>query len=514
MCSSAKDRGRPRTSVRLGTGLVVAQMAACTMLVISAGLLVAGFQSALRTTAGARLSDPVVASVDALQTSSKTEEKTSGLRYFNAIERAAREVAGATSTAWVATVPGNRPIWQSFLFEGPGLPLRTVEFARVNYSPRTLDSLVMPPIEGRMFGAMDAGACDSVVLSREAARLVGGERVVGRALETPSGKWAEVIGVVATREGAQAPPRIYHYARDSEESADEVETRETYRVPEAGPERRPVLVVNVVTPNYFDLMGLPILEGQAFMESTGACRVAIVNKEAAEQYFPDGAVGGAIIDGLGRRLSIIGVVGSSLLRVSQRAIPPEVYVPLTQAFQPRMTMIMETGGVDRATLDRLHRRIASIPGGWENRITVATLDAHLSRTALAPERIATLLVGASATVALLLGMLALYGVMSDAARRRQREFALRIALGAQSGHIIGQVLTEGMRLVAIGTIAGMLASLLVARSLAQVTPIGSALSPWIWLAAPATLAIAVMVASVLPARRALSADPLTIMRVE
>ena len=87
---------------------------------------------------------------------------------------------------------------------------------------------------------------------------------------------------------------------------------------------------------------------------------------------------------------------------------------MEQDFLPRMTLIAETGGVDRRTLDRLHRRLALIPGGREDRIIVRTLDDHLSRTAFAPERIATVLVGASATIALALGMLGLYGIMSDA----------------------------------------------------------------------------------------------------
>ena len=118
-------------------------------------------------------------------------------------------------------------------------------------------------------------------------------------------------------------------------------------------------------------------------------------------------------------------------------------------------MIMETGGVDRATLRQLRARIAAIPGGREERIAITTLESQLSRTALAPARIATVLVGASAAIALLLGALGLYGVMTDATRRRRREFALRIALGAQRGHVVGQVIAEGMRLVVAGTGAGI-----------------------------------------------------------
>jgi len=259
-------------------------------------------------------------------------------------------------------------------------------------------------------------------------------------------------------------------------------------------------------------MGMPALAGRLFDDTLDACRVAVVNRQAADRFFGGDAVGGAIIDRLGRRTRVIGVVGSTQLRAAQRAVQPTVYFPMLQDFQPRMTMIMETGGVDRSTLERLHRRIALIPGGREERIIVKTLDEHLSRTALAPERIATVLVGASATIALVLGMLGLYGVMSDAARRRQREFALRIALGAGASHVVGQVISEGMRLVVAGSASGMIGSAVVAQLVASVTPTDEPMSPWIWIAAPLTLALAVMIAAVLPARRALASDPLMIMK--
>ena len=153
-----------------------------------------------------------------------------------------------------------------------------------------------------------------------------------------------------------------------------------------------------------------------------------------------------------------------------------------------------------------------MPGGAGDPVVVTTLDAHLSRTALAPLRIATMLVGASAATALALGVLGLYGAMTDAARQRRREIAVRIALGAQGWRVIRQVLAEGVRLAGAGTVAGMLGSLLVARWLARITPSAGSPTVWVWLAAPLVLVGAVAIASVLPARRALTVDPLTIMR--
>ena len=113
---------------------------------------------------------------------------------------------------------------------------------------------------------------------------------------------------------------------------------------------------------------------------------------------------------------------------------------------------------------------------------------------------------------LTLGILGLYGAMSDAARRRRREIAVRLALGAQSWRVIRQVLAEGIKLASVGAVAGLAGSLLVARWLSRVTPIAGGAPLWAWLAAPLVLMLSVAIASVLPARRAASVDPLTIMR--
>ena len=505
-----ENSGPSRRSTRLGAVLVVAQVTVCTLLVISTGLLFAGFRSALQTGAGRRLSYPLVVSIEALQSSSKTEEESSGMRYFDAAVRATEEIVSATSIAWTASVPGNRPAWQSFEFETPDLPLRNMPFVATSFTSRTLDTLIMPPAAGRLFGTRDTGTCGSVVITTEAARDIGADPIVGRSIETPSGEWVDIVGVVDVRDESVA--RVFHYAPDDEAAA--VPTPGTYRAPHLQGSRASVLDVNIVSANYFGFMGFPLVDGRSFTPTSDRCRVAIVNKEAAERYFNGKAVGAALVDRLGRRSTIIGVIDQAKLRAASRDVPPTVYFPWQQDFLFRMTLMAETRGVSNAALERLRRRIAFIPGGREDRIIVRTLDEHLSRTAFAPERIATVLVGASAAIALSLGGLGLYGLMSEAARRRRREFSLRIALGAQGGHLFRHVIAEGVRLVAAGSIAGMLGSLLVAQSISRITPADESLSPWIWIAAPLTLALVVTVASLVPARRALASDPLLIMKVD
>ena len=505
-----ENSGPSRRSVRIGAALVVMQMAACTLLMISAGLLYSGYRSTLQTTAGRRLANATIASMEALQMSSESQQMNAALAYQDAAARVAAQIVQPRSVAWAANLPGNRPVSRSFRVESATLPVRELTFDRERFTRRTVDRIITPPLAGRLFGAVDSGPCGGVVLSATAARQLGSQYVIGRSIETPSGDWSQIVGVVRLQHDEDRAV-VFHYAPDSDQIA---ATPSTYRVLDTADAPAIVLDVNVVSSNYFDVVGLPILAGQTFGVQKHACRVAIVNKEAADRYFGGEAVGGAVIDSEGTRASIIGVVGSTKLRAAQRDVLPTLYMPLEQDFQPRMTMILETGAISRGTLRRLHERLAQIPGGREDRITVDTLDHHLSRTAFAPERIATVLVGASAAIALTLGLLGLYGVMSDAARRRRREFALRIALGAQSGHLIGQVVAEGVRLVMAGALSGVAASFVVARWVSHVAPTTDGPPLTVWLSAPILLVIAVGIASVLPARNALATDPLLIMRSE
>jgi putative ABC transport system permease protein len=237
----------------------------------------------------------------------------------------------------------------------------------------------------------------------------------------------------------------------------------------------------------------------------------VINQEAAERYFGGHAVGGAVIDGAMRRTTIIGVVPSTMLGTSQRRVEPTLYLPMDQDFQPRMTLVLGTRDASAARLASVRRALDAVAGAGKPP-NIRTLDEHLSRTALAPQRIATLLVGASALLALCLGGLGLYGTLADSARQRQREIALRIALGAQSWRVIRQVLAEGVRLAGAGLCAGVIGALLASRELARLSPGADAVAVWVWLAAPGILIVAVAVASVVPARRALSISPLTIMR--
>jgi predicted permease len=509
-----ESAGPSKTMRRLRAILVVAQMACCCVLVVSTALLVDGFRSALQTSVGQRLGHPVLATAEARDLFDRPDL---GLRYFQDLEQAALTVPGVFATAWVGMLPGSRPAWTPLRVEPPQLPLGDVIMDVVPFTPTSLADVTMPPVAGRMFGGSDTPhSCRVVVLNEEAAAELFDGDAVGRTIEAPSGQRVEIIGVVASRQPdtrtRRSRPTIYYYPQQTG-APPEASGPMVIRVPMRSSLVEAMLDANVVSRSYFDAVEMPPTAGSLFPDQPviERCRAGVINEEAAELYFGGNAVGGAVIDGVGRRTEIVGVVRSAALRTSQRRVEATIYFPMAQDFRPRMTLILAAVGATDEMLGTVARRLDEVPGG-RGPVRVTTLATHMARTALAPERIATVLVAASATTALALGVLGLYGALSDAARERRREVALRIALGARGRRIVQQVFVDGLRLAGAGTIAGMLGSILVGRWLVRLAPGAGVPAVWVWVAAPIVLLAAVAVASVLPARRALAVNPLTIMR--
>ncbi len=498
---------------RVRAALVILQMTCCCLLVISAGILITGFRSALRTQTGHLLQHAILATVES---QARFARPDLGLEYFRAIEQAAQSMPQTVTTAWSDVPPGSRPASQTVRIVPPHPTLREVPLEVALFTRQSLEVVELPPTAGRMFGAGDTTQSCHVVVINETARDRLGQDVVGERILDFAGHDAEILGVVAATEVGKKlglRPTVYYYPDQALVSPDRMGVTR-FRVPADMTRKRAVLETHVLSPTYFDVVGLTVTAGTPFTNTPSAgCRLGLVNEEANNQYFDGDAIGGAVIDGSGHRTNIIGVVHSPLLRASQRQAEPALYLPMTQDFLPRMTLIIGSRDASPATVAALRSRLDGIPGGRSPAI-VTTLEAHLSRVALAPERIATVLMGASAAIALLLGGLGLYGAMVDAARQRRREFGVRLALGSPGWRLVSEVLGEGARLAAAGTVAGLVLSWIVARWLSEISPAADPPPAWIWLAAPVTLLAAVLIASVLPARIALATDPLTVMRDE
>jgi len=496
---------------RLRAALVVGEMTACCVLVISTGLLLQSFRSAVQTRVGRRFSHSVLATVQSMP------EAVDFLDYFNDIEKEARTATAHSPLAWVARPPGSRPTWRSFRVEKPGTVLRDVTMNVEAFTPETLEQIALPPAAGRLFGGRDGPqSCRVAVINDAAAGDLFDGDALGRSVQDPTGQRVEIIGVVTPRKNAPAAtrparPTIYYYPDQTRLPLGHSGPAR-FRVPASGELPAAILNSNIVSRSYFDGTGASRVAGQSFPRgpAPGGCRVAVIDQQAADRYYGGNAVGGAVIDPRGHRTEIIGVVSAPPLGAFERRAEPSIFFPMRQDAVHRMTLVVDAE-MDNATLDTLRQRLESVPGKANGPVVVERLEEHLARTSLAPLHIATLLVRVSAVLALLLAVVGVYGALTDAVQRRRREVAVRIALGAQSWRVMGMVLGEGSRLAALGAGVGVLLAVGVKYLLERFAP-ATPIAFETWVAGPVLLLAVVVVASAIPALRALTVSPVRVLR--
>lgn len=502
--------GPSKAMRRLRVTLVVGQMASCCVLVISTAYLLDGLRAAFQASVGHHLGDPVLITVEA------QPQLEVDIGYFEHVHRAVQSVRGVSAMAWAGHLPGSQPAWRSYRVDPHGLPHRDITMNIAWFTADSLKLFALPPREGRLFGFGDQG-CRVAIVNQEAAAELFDKNTAGRTIQDAAGLAVEIIGVVERKEkhaAKESPPTIYYNYADQSGSAPDQRALAHFRAQIKSKLAFADLDTNVVSQSYFETMGLSIIAGQGFIgqRMPDECRIGVINQEASELYFGGKPLGAAVIDDKGIRTAIIGVVRSKPLGAFQRHAEPAIYFPMSQDCLPTMTLIADARKPNSAVLTDLQRRIEAVPGRGPAPVVIKTLATQLANTALAPLRIATIIIGVSATTALVISIVGLFGALGDATRQRRRELAIRIALGAQRWRIIYEVLIEGGRLACAGTLIGMLASAAVAPWLAHITQGERLPALWVWLAAPLVLGIAVVIASVVPARRASILNPLMIMR--
>ncbi len=498
----------------LRSTLVVFQLAVCCILVISAATVSSALDASLRTGAGERLGKPILAT---LEWERGFDRPDLALDYFERVEQTALVEPGITSAAWMGTLPGRSgSSWYPVTVEPPGLDSRQLVATVDVFTARSLTHVNLPPKAGRMFGAQETkDTCRVAIMAEPTAESWFGGRAVGRVIEDPGGNPVEVIGVVSPKtqsDSKEARSAIYYYAEQVIPPFGPLRP-ETFAVPVLPPAVEGMLAVQVVSNNYFASMGLAFPAGGSFeaVAPREACRVGVLNEEAAQLYFGGNAVGGAVIDRNGRRTRIVGVVRDARLRSTQQQAEPSIYVPMEQNVLPRMHVMLGSVDANDDLVAAVRRRLAAVDGSRTPTVAVITLENRLRQTALATERIAGLLLAAASVNALALAILGLYRITADDVLMRQQEIAVRSALGAQPWRLLLMVATRSSRVAFVGAVLGIVGAWLVAR---WMTVIGFDGSPggMAWLAGPAVLATGTLLASLVPARRILTVEALTAMR--
>jgi putative ABC transport system permease protein len=279
-----------------------------------------------------------------------------------------------------------------------------------------------------------------------------------------------------------------------------------------------------VSPGYFDTMGIPLLRGRDFStaDREGEPGVVIVNQAFVSRNLPDGRDIGRRIDDPNHKnswLTIVGVV-SDVRAYPEQEPAPQIYLSAQQPGDPNVsrtgdafsTIVLRAAGDPLGLVPAVRSEIAGLDRDLPL-YGLATLE-QLRGNWIAPHRITMLLIAVFAALALALGVIGIYGVLSWTVGQRTREIGVRLALGAHQGQILAMVLRNGMGLIAAGIAIGIVASLGVGRVLSSELWGVSPTDPWTFLAVASVLAITGLAACSLPARRAIRVDPVLALRSE
>jgi predicted permease len=272
---------------------------------------------------------------------------------------------------------------------------------------------------------------------------------------------------------------------------------------------------------YFRTLGIPLIRGRMFSEQDGwsSPHVAVISESLARQRWPDRDPIGQVIefgnmDGNLKPLTIVGMVGD--VRASGLDLPPSpiIYVDYRQRgmnANSSPTILLRSaapaGEIMSAARGIFHDLAPDAPvkfstfaeemGGW-----------------LADRRFLLLLVGLFAAAALALAAIGIYGVVAFSVARRTQEIGTRIALGAQRGDVLRLILGEGARLAIFGVAIGIATSIAITRLLSSLLFGVSATDPITFAGVAVLLSLSALLASYIPARRALHLDPNTALRYE
>ena len=284
-----------------------------------------------------------------------------------------------------------------------------------------------------------------------------------------------------------------------------------------------VIATRVVSPDYFQTLGIPLLSGREFTDTdtTGSQRVAVVDEAFASKYLSDRPLGRRISAGRSKNdipkwMEVVGVVASAHDSDLRQPFSGEIYFPFAQADYLYLlnytNFIARTAADPTVMIPPLRRAIWS-----ENEnaaITdVETMDQIVSSSVAEP-RFQALLLGSFGALGLLLAMVGIYGVISYGVTRRTREIGVRIALGAEPGNVLRMVIREGMLLVGAGIIAGIAGALALGRVLQSLLFEIKPTDPTTFVGVVLALAIVAMAACYIPARRAMRIEPMEALRYE
>jgi predicted permease len=290
-------------------------------------------------------------------------------------------------------------------------------------------------------------------------------------------------------------------------------------VPPASPSDSRLANYVSVSPNYFRVMGIPLLSGRLFNQQdiADAPRVTLISKALAQRYFPNQ-------DPIGKQLNfgfppnagvsreIIGIVGDVRDKSLGDAPAPMMYVPFAQAPFWGANLVVKSTLSTSAVATSIRQQVQKIDKDLP--VTDVEKLPDLLDASVSQQRFRTFLLGLFAAMALILAATGIFGVISYSVSRRTNEIGIRVALGASRSTILRMILRETLILAAVGLAVGLPCALAASHLVAHMLFGVSANDPLTLAAVALTLAAVAALAGFVPARRAMQVDPMVALRHE
>jgi putative ABC transport system permease protein len=296
----------------------------------------------------------------------------------------------------------------------------------------------------------------------------------------------------------------------------------TLRIDDSAPssaQEAPVSQTNMVSPGYFKTMHIPILRGRDFNDGDreDAQYVAIVDEEMAHRYWPNQ-------DPIGRHfvrngnanhpLEVVGIAKNNYVNLMSTVAQPFFYVPLSQDYISIETLQVRTTQAPEAMIAPLQKEIASLAPGLPV-FSVETMTQGLyTLPGLLIFQVGAGLTAALGLLGLVLALVGVYGVVSYVTSQRIHEIGIRIALGAQRTDILLTVFGQGLQIVAIGVVIGLVAAFAATRLVRNFLVGVGAADPLTYGVVSCLLVFVALFACWVPTRKAARVDPLVALRYE
>ncbi|MBT8395781.1 MAG: ABC transporter permease, partial [Gemmatimonadetes bacterium] len=263
---------------------------------------------------------------------------------------------------------------------------------------------------------------------------------------------------------------------------------------------------NLAGPSYFETLGISILSGRPFTRDDlpGGPMVAVVNEVFAQRMWPNQNALGKTMDFLDQSVEVVGVAETAVYGSVTEAPRAHAYFPSLQIPLGRQYFILHTEGPTGAMVEPVDQTLR----GMNPQLTIAPMTlSGLVNTQVSSFRIWAYLIAACAGIALFLALVGLYGVQSYLVSSRTREIGIRIALGAESRTVVGGVVRSGLLMGALGSVVGVGAALALSGAIRGALFGVSPNDPLVFAAVPALLLLGCLLASLVPALRASSINP-------